>query len=551
MWLERLKWPTLLMLVFCVAALFRIPALSESFWIDEVMSAAIITDSWDVMLTRVGFTDVHPPGYYLLLKAWVLVWGESDIALRLLSFLAGMFTIWMVMLWVRHYTNWSIAFVAGVLLASLPFHVHYSVEVRSYALFTAAALSLAWASERWLRSPTRSSFWRLVILEVLTLYLHYYSLLVVVLLNLYVLSAKREKRLRIRWFQAQSIALAAFSAWVPLLLVQVFELPQVMKAHLSDELPFSRVLSSLSPLPSASPTTLSLLWGCGILAMAFLGSWWMRSEAQSENVPEHSCPPWGVRTLLVLSCVFLFSPLLAFSALPMSDAMAEAYLNQLPWSYLLIAVALILGAILTWQSKLDIRLALPLWLMLGGPLLVLILHQVQPMLFLRNLLVFVPFVVILAAFSLTKTPLSFQLVLSLLFFSAGLGSTGMGSEAFMPRQDFKGVAKALKKEGGVTLMVAPAWDAPGIARYRESPAPVPVMEAHDVARQASKGEPLVVLLARPERHDLAAREIEAALGPRWRLREMREFRGHRGAMRWLKYDDEVDSGPKPDSASGR
>ena len=53
MWWERLKWPLGLAFVFCIALLSH-SVLSEGFWIDEVMSAAIITDPWDVMLTRVG-----------------------------------------------------------------------------------------------------------------------------------------------------------------------------------------------------------------------------------------------------------------------------------------------------------------------------------------------------------------------------------------------------------------------------------------------------------------------------------------------------------------
>ena len=83
------------LLVIGVAALLRTLNLWESFWIDEVMSAAVIEEPWDILVTRVGFSDVHPPGYYLFLKSWSALFGTSDVALRALSWLASIgATVW-------------------------------------------------------------------------------------------------------------------------------------------------------------------------------------------------------------------------------------------------------------------------------------------------------------------------------------------------------------------------------------------------------------------------------------------------------------------------
>ena len=160
--------------------------------------------------------------------------------------------------------------------------------------------------------------------------------------------------------------------------------------------------------------------------------------------------------------------------------------------------------------------------------------------------VFVPFILMASALSLKKTPPPVHVGLAILFLVSAMTSWGTGSEGFMPRQDFKGVAHTLKGEEPLRLMVAPAWDAEGVAYYTGDASPIPVMAADDIARQAAQGEPLAVLLARPERHPLDNGDIEAALGSNWRLVESRLFRGHRGFMRWLKYDDVSASESKRD-----
>ncbi len=101
----RLVWTLSLVSVLLIALALRVPSLLEGFWIDEVMSAAIITDPWGLMLTRIGFTDVHPPGYYVLLKLWSSGVGESDMALRTLSLVSGIATVALLMVWIKERAN--------------------------------------------------------------------------------------------------------------------------------------------------------------------------------------------------------------------------------------------------------------------------------------------------------------------------------------------------------------------------------------------------------------------------------------------------------------
>src|SRR5207245_4217993 len=91
-------------------------------------------------------TDVHPPAYYLLLKAWISLWGDSVFALRSLSIVFGALSIPFAYLTVRHalavLSNASSGFspnaryaalLAAVLMTVNPAQVQHSRVARMYS----------------------------------------------------------------------------------------------------------------------------------------------------------------------------------------------------------------------------------------------------------------------------------------------------------------------------------------------------------------------------------------------------------------------------------
>ena len=71
-----------------IGLLLRVYGLNdESLWLDEAISADVgmlpINELFDFVKSR----DVHPPLYYILLHYWILLFGNSEVALRLPSVL--------------------------------------------------------------------------------------------------------------------------------------------------------------------------------------------------------------------------------------------------------------------------------------------------------------------------------------------------------------------------------------------------------------------------------------------------------------------------------
>lgn len=117
--------------------LLRLISLNQSFWLDEAISANVIRNySFIDIVIIFSPQDFHPPLFYLLLKAWSLIFGTSVFGLRLFSVtasvLAGLFVYKTAKLLFNHKTAlWSSA-----LFLFNPLFVYYSQELRMYSLVT-------------------------------------------------------------------------------------------------------------------------------------------------------------------------------------------------------------------------------------------------------------------------------------------------------------------------------------------------------------------------------------------------------------------------------
>ncbi|MEM4216607.1 MAG: hypothetical protein QXZ09_01150 [Candidatus Methanomethylicaceae archaeon] len=179
-------------MVLLSAVIVRIPYLAtRSVWYDEAsswqMSQFSLPELWYACQL-----NVHPPLYYLVLKAWSFVWGDSPVALRSLSIacsalaIVGIFTIgWLSgggngVKDARDFDNGKlyVAIVAATLMAVNAFQVNAGIEARMYALGTAFAVWSVVATIRVFRS--NSTLWWIVLAFLLLscTYTHHYCLLV-------------------------------------------------------------------------------------------------------------------------------------------------------------------------------------------------------------------------------------------------------------------------------------------------------------------------------------------------------------------------------------
>lgn len=121
----------------------RLPGiLTRPLWYDEAFAVLFSSKgptamAYGTLVEQAGVAaDVHPLGYYTLLWAWGQAFGRSPLIVRSLSVLIGLGVILVGIKLAETLFGSKAGIMAGVLLALSPFHVHYSQEVRMYALLT-------------------------------------------------------------------------------------------------------------------------------------------------------------------------------------------------------------------------------------------------------------------------------------------------------------------------------------------------------------------------------------------------------------------------------
>jgi mannosyltransferase len=190
----------------------------NSFWFDEAWIARFTQLHWPEIGPALVRTDVHPPLYFWLMKAWAEVAGTSEVALRLPSAVASVLSVILTYFVMRRMAPQSVSLLGAFLVALSPFDVMAGQEARMYALLEALALGSTLAvivsverggAMRWAGYAT---------LAAAMAYTHYLGVIVIAAHGLWVAFFER-RHLRV-WLLAMSAVVLLYAPWIPSLLHQ-------------------------------------------------------------------------------------------------------------------------------------------------------------------------------------------------------------------------------------------------------------------------------------------------------------------------------------------
>lgn len=124
--------------------------LTQSFWRDEAFSVLMASRPIPFIISHSSF---EPPFYYSLLHFWMKIFGQSEIAVRSLSFLAFALSAiiiisWSEKLFKKHWLSWWVP----VFFFFNPMLLYYSMEARTYGWYMLFATLSLWAytESRWI-----------------------------------------------------------------------------------------------------------------------------------------------------------------------------------------------------------------------------------------------------------------------------------------------------------------------------------------------------------------------------------------------------------------
>ncbi len=238
------RWTALLLtLILLLAALLRFYHLgASSLWSDEGNTWALLGRSF-AQIARDAAADIHPPGYYWLLKLWSLPFGSSAVAMRSFSALLGVLLVYLIYRIGRYLQPLALpkipwlALLAALGAALNPFQIYYSQEARMYMLLAITSAGLIWSLLAYLQTAARTPAATCALLGylfcgALGLWTHYSFPIVLVAAGtgyvaeaLFHPQAGSRRRTWIAWLGANGLILLLYLPWLPTAIARVLAWP--------------------------------------------------------------------------------------------------------------------------------------------------------------------------------------------------------------------------------------------------------------------------------------------------------------------------------------
>lgn len=128
----------MIIVILIIGLILRLISLNQSLWLDEGINVNNVSAlSFKSLILNYTPADFHPPGYHIILKLWIMLAGNSEIAVRIPSVIFGIITVYCTYLIGKKLFEEKTALIGATLMATSPLAIYYSQEARMYSMAAA------------------------------------------------------------------------------------------------------------------------------------------------------------------------------------------------------------------------------------------------------------------------------------------------------------------------------------------------------------------------------------------------------------------------------
>ena len=164
--------------IVVLGAVLRLIALGyKSFWLDEIASVVIVRMPANSFWSWVWHSEGNMALYYVMLRPW-LHFGLGEASVRMLSVLPGIASVPIMYLVGTRLFGRRVGIIAPLFLAISTCSVVYSQEARGYSWLLLGVIASTYLFVRLIARPTYAIAFAYALAAGVTLYFHYFGLLV-------------------------------------------------------------------------------------------------------------------------------------------------------------------------------------------------------------------------------------------------------------------------------------------------------------------------------------------------------------------------------------
>lgn len=212
---------SIVLIVFSLLGTLYFDYLHQTMWGDEPYTIALIQFSfssiWDITST-----DVHPPLYYMMLKAFTILFGDSVFSMRIFSNIAFLLILLCGLFPIRVFFGSSVSLIFIMIFTLLPISQFMAINIRMYSWVAFFILAGSLCAYKAFCDNKTIYYILLAILSACACYTHYYGgvasgCIYLILLFMLIVNKCNIKKLIL----SVGVLLILFSFWIPILLNQI------------------------------------------------------------------------------------------------------------------------------------------------------------------------------------------------------------------------------------------------------------------------------------------------------------------------------------------
>jgi uncharacterized membrane protein len=219
--------PILVAFIILMGLIVRLYDLDgESIWTDE--GHAIYVSSLDIgELIEENSRDNHPPLYSLILHYWMKLGPNTAYYLRLLSVIFGVLAIFLIYKVGEDLLDKNTGLISAFFLSLSVFHIHFSQEVRSYALVVVLILLSFFLFIRLIKNPKPNYLILYIVVSSLLVYTHFLGWFVFLTQNIFYILQFPVKKNRFKHvFIVDVIVLILYLPWLKVMISRIFSMQE-------------------------------------------------------------------------------------------------------------------------------------------------------------------------------------------------------------------------------------------------------------------------------------------------------------------------------------
>lgn len=303
------KWLIIVLCVIFIGTFLRGYKLDrQNFWIDE--STAIQKSKHLPSCGEFESWVIHwmcPPAYNLLLHFWIVLFGETESAVRSLSVILGILSVILVYIVGVDLFNRKIALLSTFVIAISPFHIAFSQDAKMYAMLAFLGLLSFYLFYKTLFSNKKFYWLIYFFITTLMLYTHNWGVFLLISENIFFLLVRKYTSNTKKYLLSQLFIGLCYLPWLPFLFKQVmsvkiyvthpvtsiYTMPALFAVYSGKIIHLGEDVLEMGPFPSVisvSVYAVLFFWGLAIKEQGRIDKYYFWKEKQ---------------TLLLVCCFFL------------------------------------------------------------------------------------------------------------------------------------------------------------------------------------------------------------------------------------------------------